>query len=142
MAPFDRVKLQVHYPKTQSLRILFRERGRVILIPAPRDVQHASGHPLIRAGFPIALKAPRMPATPRTESGANALTGAQACYLAYSRPGWSSTAVATTGNTLTLTPSITFTSSFGGNRIIHVAARDVNEANNTGWDAMGTRTPQ
>jgi len=44
MAPVDRVKLQVHYPETQSLRILFRKRGRVILVAAPRDVQHASEH--------------------------------------------------------------------------------------------------
>jgi hypothetical protein len=41
-----------------------------------------------------------------------------------------------------LTLNIAFTPSFGGNRVIYVAARDGNEANNADWHAMGTWTPQ
>lgn len=205
MAPVDQVKLQVHYPKTQFLRILFRERGRVILVAAPRDVQPVSGHPPIRPGFPIARQSSAdaghatdrvgegrgKPVVQRATALCRVLPGPtvksapaavlfltplrtepawDACYLAHSRSGnvmhllndagtalwpgqsmaasgsvsnsqcsvaWSGTAVATAGNSLTLTLSITFTSSF-----IYMAARDVNEANNTGWDAMGTWTPQ
>jgi len=55
---------------------------------------------------------------------------------------WGSTPVTTAGNNLTLTLTITFTSAFGGNRIVYVAARDVHEANSTDWHAMGTWTPQ
>ena len=39
---------------------------------------------------------------------------------------------------LSLTLNIAFTSTFLGNRVIYLAARDVNEANNTGWQASGT----
>ena len=55
---------------------------------------------------------------------------------------WGATPVSATGNNLTLTLNITFTAAFAGNRIIYVAARDVNEANNTDWHSMGTWTPQ
>ena len=36
--------------------------------------------------------------------------------------------------------NIAFTAAFNGNRIFYLAARDVNEANNTGWQSMGTWT--
>jgi hypothetical protein len=39
------------------------------------------------------------------------------------------------GNTLTLTVAITFSSSFGGNKVIYLAARDL--AGNSGWQTMG-----
>jgi len=39
---------------------------------------------------------------------------------------------------LLYTLNILFTSALGGNRIFYLAARDVNEANNTDWQAMGT----
>jgi len=51
-------------------------------------------------------------------------------------------AVNTGGNNLALTLNIAFTPAFGENRIVYVAARDVHEANNTGWHAVGTWTPQ
>jgi hypothetical protein len=42
------------------------------------------------------------------------------------------------GNTLTLTLNMTFTGAFDGNRVVYVAARDSTDANNSGWQAMGT----
>jgi len=47
-----------------------------------------------------------------------------------------SSSAVTSGNTVTLTLNITFTSAFTGNRIVYVGARDVAEGNNTGWQAM------
>jgi len=47
-----------------------------------------------------------------------------------------------TGNTLTLTLNIGFTSAFDGNRVIYLAARDSAEANNSGWQALGSITVQ
>jgi len=55
---------------------------------------------------------------------------------------WGATAVNTTGNNLSLTLNIAFTAAFAGNRVIYMAARDLNDANNTDWHAMGTWTPQ
>jgi len=55
---------------------------------------------------------------------------------------WGSGAATTGGNTLSLTLNIGFTAAFGGNRIVYVAARDVNEGNSTDWHAMGTWTPE
>ncbi|SPF55897.1 exported hypothetical protein [Candidatus Sulfopaludibacter sp. SbA4] len=55
---------------------------------------------------------------------------------------WGGGAVTAGGNNLSLTLNITFTAAFGGDRIVYLAARDVNEANNTDWHAMGTWTPQ
>jgi hypothetical protein len=46
------------------------------------------------------------------------------------------------GNTLTLTLNMTFGGGFAGNRVFYLAARDVNELNNTGWNAMGSWTVQ
>jgi len=45
-------------------------------------------------------------------------------------------------NTLTLTLNLTFTSAFNGDRIFYLAARDGNDSNNTGWQAMGAWTVQ
>jgi len=53
---------------------------------------------------------------------------------------WGSGAVTAGGNSLALTLTITFTASFGGNRVVYLAARDVNEANNTDWHSMATWT--
>ena len=44
------------------------------------------------------------------------------------------------GKTLTLALSITFKSSFAGNRVLWVAGRDVASGNNTDWQSMGTTT--
>jgi hypothetical protein len=44
------------------------------------------------------------------------------------------------GNTLTLSVSLTFPLMFAGNRVIYVAARDTADGNNSGWLAMGTWT--
>jgi len=41
------------------------------------------------------------------------------------------------GNTLTLTLNMTFSASFAGNKIIYLAARDL-QANNSGWEALRT----
>ncbi len=49
--------------------------------------------------------------------------------------GAGSSAVAN-GNTLTLTLNINFSSSFGGNKVIYMAARDTVN-NNSGWQTMG-----
>jgi len=46
------------------------------------------------------------------------------------------------GTTLTLTLSISFTAAFDGNRVIYAAARDSAEANNSGWQAVGSWTVQ
>ncbi|SPF52652.1 exported hypothetical protein [Candidatus Sulfopaludibacter sp. SbA4] len=46
------------------------------------------------------------------------------------------------GSNLSLTLNIAFTAAFAANRVIYVAARDVNESNNTDWHAMATWTPQ
>jgi len=40
------------------------------------------------------------------------------------------------GNSLALTLNISFASPFSGNRIFYLAVRDVNEANNTGWQSL------
>jgi len=55
---------------------------------------------------------------------------------------WGSGAVSGSGSTLSLTLNLTFNAGFAGNRVIYVAARDVNEANNTDWHAMATWTVQ
>jgi len=43
---------------------------------------------------------------------------------------------------MTLVLNMSFTGSFDGNRVIYVAARDTTEANNSGWQAMGSWTVQ
>jgi hypothetical protein len=45
-------------------------------------------------------------------------------------------------NSLMLSVSLKFTSGFGGNRVIYVAARDAAFTTNTGWQAVGTWTVQ
>jgi probable HAF family extracellular repeat protein len=91
----------------------------------------------------------------------NVLDGRQACYLAYSNPlgvlylvndagtgllpasagnSQCSATVASasgSGNTLTLTLNVTFTPQFSGNRVVYLASRDVNDQNNSGWQALG-----
>ncbi|SPF39812.1 exported hypothetical protein [Candidatus Sulfopaludibacter sp. SbA4] len=55
---------------------------------------------------------------------------------------WGASAVTGSGNNLALTLNITFSASFDGSRIFYLAARDVNEANSTDWQTMGTWTVQ
>jgi len=50
--------------------------------------------------------------------------------------------VAANGNTLSLSLNIGFTPGFGPNLVFYLAARDVNEANNTDWQAKGTWATQ
>jgi hypothetical protein len=51
---------------------------------------------------------------------------------------WANNAVTANGNNLSLALNIGFsTSGFGPNLIFYLAARDVNESNNTGWQALG-----
>jgi len=53
---------------------------------------------------------------------------------------WGNSAVAASGNNLSLSLNIGFYSVFGPDLIFFLAARDTNEANNTGWQAMGSVT--
>jgi hypothetical protein len=46
------------------------------------------------------------------------------------------------GNNLLLTLNISFTSSFTGNRVVYIAARDGTDANNSGWQPLGTTAIQ
>jgi len=55
--------------------------------------------------------------------------------------GLGSSAVSS-GNTLTLTLNITFTSAFAGGRVVWAAARDSVGGNNTDWQAVGTLSVQ
>jgi len=55
---------------------------------------------------------------------------------------WGSNAVAANGNTLSLSLNIGFTPGFGPNLVFYLAARDVNEANNTDWQAKATWSVQ
>jgi uncharacterized protein (TIGR03437 family) len=48
----------------------------------------------------------------------------------------------TSGNNVTLTLNMSFAPTFGGHRIIYMASRDATDANNSGWQAMGTWTVQ
>jgi len=59
-------------------------------------------------------------------------------------PGGSTSTISVSGsgNTLTLTLAIQFSPSFVGNRVIYMAARDVTDTVNSGWQAMGTWTVQ
>jgi hypothetical protein len=84
------------------------------------------------------------------------LDGRRACYIAFTPPGSlflvndagdaytlnnsqcgiSNSSVSITGNTLTFSVDITFTSAFAGNQVIYMAARTA--AANSGWQALGT----
>jgi len=55
---------------------------------------------------------------------------------------WGNNPVAASGNNLSLSLNIGFNSGFGPDLVFYLAARDVNETNNTGWQAMGTWTVQ
>jgi hypothetical protein len=55
---------------------------------------------------------------------------------------WGASAVTPNGNNLVLALNIGFVPGFGPNVISYLAARDVSEANNSGWQAMGTWTVQ
>jgi streptogramin lyase len=45
---------------------------------------------------------------------------------------------AVSGNTLSLTLNLAFSTSFAGNKVMYLAARDQSELNNSGWQALGT----
>ena len=51
---------------------------------------------------------------------------------------WGTAPVTTSSTSLTVALTITFSQSFGGNRVFYLAARDTNDVNNTDWQAMGT----
>jgi len=72
-----------------------------------------------------------LPGQPLTASGS---VGNSQCTVS-----WGASPVAVNGNNLTLSLTFLFNAAFGGNRVVYLAARDVNEANNTGWQASGTR---
>jgi len=55
---------------------------------------------------------------------------------------WAANPATGNGNNLTLNLNIAFSAAFAGNRVFFVAARDVNEANNTGWQTIGTWSVQ
>jgi len=67
-----------------------------------------------------------------TLNGAGSLTNSQCTLTTGAGP------IAAFGNNLTLTLTISFAQSFGGNRIVYLSARDVTEANNSGWQPSGT----
>jgi hypothetical protein len=46
------------------------------------------------------------------------------------------------GNTLTVSLNLAFSGSFKGNRVVYLAARDLPEANNSGWQALGSWSVQ
>jgi hypothetical protein len=50
--------------------------------------------------------------------------------------------VSSSGTTLTLTLNMSFSSTYGGNRVIYAAARDSTDANNSGWQPIGSWTVQ
>ena len=52
----------------------------------------------------------------------------------------SASSVSATGNTVTLTLALSFSTTFFGDRVMYMAARDTAEANNSGWQAMGSWT--
>jgi hypothetical protein len=51
---------------------------------------------------------------------------------------WGSGPVSAVDNDLALTLTIEFKQVFAGNRIVHLAARDSADGNNTGWQTMRT----
>jgi len=55
---------------------------------------------------------------------------------------WGSSPVTASGNNLSVTLNLTFTPAFAGSRVFYLASREQNDANNTGWHAVGTWTPQ
>ena len=74
---------------------------------------------------------------PGQNLAASGSTGNSQCTVT-----WGANAVSSSSTSLSLALNIAFSASFAGNRIVYMAARDVNEANNTDWHAMGTWTPQ
>ncbi|HYW48003.1 MAG TPA: hypothetical protein VE959_34380 [Bryobacteraceae bacterium] len=71
-------------------------------------------------------------------AGSAVLSGAGSIQNSQCAVSWGAAPVAAGGNGLTLALNIGFTAALGGNRIFYLAARDVNDLNNTGWQAMGT----
>jgi hypothetical protein len=70
------------------------------------------------------------------------MTAAGALSNSQCTVSWAATAVSTSGNNLTVNLSISFSAAFVGNRIFYLASRDLTDANNTGWQAVGTWTVQ
>lgn len=73
---------------------------------------------------------------PLTPGGSGSVSNSQCTVNA---PGSSAS---TNGNNLLLTLNISFKPAFHGNRIVYAAARDSTDANNSGWQALGTTTVQ
>ncbi|SPF44420.1 hypothetical protein SBA4_3210023 [Candidatus Sulfopaludibacter sp. SbA4] len=63
---------------------------------------------------------------------ASGITGNSQCTVT-----GAGSAASGSGNTLTLTLSLTFGASFAGNKVMYLAARDL-EGGNSGWQALGT----
>jgi hypothetical protein len=55
---------------------------------------------------------------------------------------WGASPVAGSGNALALALNFGFSPGFAGNRVFYLAARDVNEGNNTDWQVKGSWTVQ
>jgi hypothetical protein len=73
---------------------------------------------------------------PGASLGAQGTLSNSQCTVSWTNP------LALNGNNVTITLVLTFNPSFDGNRVYYLAARDVNEGNNTGWHAMGTQLVQ
>ena len=56
--------------------------------------------------------------------------------------GWGTAPVTVSGNNVSLNLTMAFSPAFGGNRVFYLASRDSTDANNSGWQAMGTWTVQ
>jgi len=67
-----------------------------------------------------------------TLNGSGAIANSQCTILG------SGSSVSGSGNTMTLTLNMSFSTAFGGNKVVYMAARDTSE-NNSGWQTMGVR---
>jgi hypothetical protein len=54
---------------------------------------------------------------------------------------WGSSAVAASGNNIMLSLSFDFSLGFGPPLVLYLAARDLTDTSNTGWQALGTWQP-
>jgi len=77
-----------------------------------------------------------------TLSAGQSMAGAGSVGNSQCTVTWGTGAVSGSGSNLALTLNIAFAASFAGNRTLYLATRDVNEANSTDWQSMGTWTVQ
>jgi hypothetical protein len=73
-------------------------------------------------------------------SAGQSLAAAGSVNNSQCKVAWEASAVGASGNNLSLTLNIQFATGFAGNRVFYLAARDIAEANNTDWQAMGSWT--